>query len=368
MTVEDLIDLKAPTAVRPRPPTLTSIPSLLGVFQEEWDALALETYTLRQNLAQTRQDLSNALYQHDAAVRVIARLTKERDDAREALGKVNVGAATNGDAMHVDSRPLSEAILSKIQSTQENLSATRRKRPVPEDWATADTISAYTPKASSQSKHPGGTRLAVSEDGSLVLVGGSDGSVDIFSTARNQITSSLSAGSGAVTGALWAGDRALLSTSKGQVSVVDAIHDEELGKFTPHAGSVTGLALHPSGDLFASVSQDGSYAIYDLESMTIATQVSTGSGRCHNPCFQMMTNLSSSHMCTIPSRWSSSGSWYQRWHNKGLRHEVGHTSRGIRVWLACQANRLLRKWYLVRCGCGQVFDSIYLGHSEGSRG
>jgi len=123
LSLEDLIDLKTPRAVRPRPPTLTSIPSLLGVFQEEWDALALETYTLKQNLAQTRQELSTALYQHDAAVRVIARLTKERDEAREALSKINVGrvhaATANGDAMQVDRAPLPEAIQEKIETTKE---------------------------------------------------------------------------------------------------------------------------------------------------------------------------------------------------------------------------------------------------------
>jgi pre-mRNA-processing factor 19 len=83
--------------------------------------LALETYQLRQNLAQSRQDLSNALYQHDAAVRVIARLTRERDEARKALSSVDVGSTTqtNGDAMHVDPTPLPEAIQAKIASTQE---------------------------------------------------------------------------------------------------------------------------------------------------------------------------------------------------------------------------------------------------------
>lgn len=121
LSSDDLVELKTQRVVRPRPPTLTSIPSLLGVFQEEWDALALETYTLRQTLAQTRQELSTALYQHDAAVRVIARLTKERDEARDALSKVSVGAVrgpSGDDAMQVDSAGLPEAILARIESTQ----------------------------------------------------------------------------------------------------------------------------------------------------------------------------------------------------------------------------------------------------------
>ncbi len=121
LTTEDLVDLKIARVVRPRPPTLTSIPSLLSVFQNEWDALALETYTLRQQLAQTRQELSTALYQHDAAVRVIARLTRERDEARDALSKVtvNAGRASNGDAMQVDAQGLPAAIASKVEATQE---------------------------------------------------------------------------------------------------------------------------------------------------------------------------------------------------------------------------------------------------------
>lgn len=119
--MEDLIDLKSAKIVTPRPPTLTSIPSLLSTFQNEWDALALETFTLRQQLQQTRQELTTALYQHDAAVRVIARLSRERDEARDALSKVTIGAgnASNGDAMQIDSQGLPEELAAKVDAAHE---------------------------------------------------------------------------------------------------------------------------------------------------------------------------------------------------------------------------------------------------------
>jgi len=121
LEVADLIDLKSVRIVTPRPPTLTSIPSLLSTFQNEWDALALETFTIRQQLGQTRQELATALYQHDAAIRVIARLTQERDAARDALSRVTVGAgsATNGDAMQIDSQGLPEGLIEKVDAAQE---------------------------------------------------------------------------------------------------------------------------------------------------------------------------------------------------------------------------------------------------------
>lgn len=45
----------------------------------------LEAFQLRADAQKLRQDLSHALYKEDAAMRVLARVMKERDQARAAL-------------------------------------------------------------------------------------------------------------------------------------------------------------------------------------------------------------------------------------------------------------------------------------------
>lgn len=69
MSQEDLLIVKSNKAVKPRTTPATSIPGLLSLFHDEWDALMLETHTLRQSLHSVRQELSHALYQNDAACR-----------------------------------------------------------------------------------------------------------------------------------------------------------------------------------------------------------------------------------------------------------------------------------------------------------
>jgi pre-mRNA-processing factor 19 len=85
MTEEDLMSVQINRALRPRSLVGTSIPGLLSNLQNEWDELMLETFALKSQLDSTRQELAQALYQHDASCRVIARLMRERDEARAML-------------------------------------------------------------------------------------------------------------------------------------------------------------------------------------------------------------------------------------------------------------------------------------------
>ncbi|EED22892.1 cell cycle control protein (Cwf8), putative [Talaromyces stipitatus ATCC 10500] len=273
LSTDDLVELKTARVVRPRPPTLTSIPSLLGVFQEEWDALALETYTLRQALVQTRQELSTALYQHDAAVRVIARLTKERDEARETLSKISVGSArapAGGDAMQVDSAKIPDSVVARIEETQAKLSKSRIKRPIPEGWATSEAIQSYKPAVSSEPLYPGGKSLSVDSTGDLALVGGVDGIAGVYSISKQQIVQTLKVGS-PITDAVFAGSTAVVASASGSVKFFN--NGTETASFDSHAGEATAVVVHPTGDIVASVGADKSYVLYDLATSSVITQI-----------------------------------------------------------------------------------------------
>ncbi|KAI5684793.1 Prp19 [Leishmania braziliensis] len=59
-----------------------SVPTLLERLQVEWEGVALEQFSLRQQVTQLQLELAHALQQYDAACRVIARLSKELDSHR----------------------------------------------------------------------------------------------------------------------------------------------------------------------------------------------------------------------------------------------------------------------------------------------
>lgn len=84
--------------VPPRLPTAASLPALLGSVQAEYDALLLELCDTRRALEDARRELSQALYQNDASVRVVARLVMERDGAREQLAAMSAQVAAAGPA------------------------------------------------------------------------------------------------------------------------------------------------------------------------------------------------------------------------------------------------------------------------------
>ncbi|KAJ2720928.1 hypothetical protein GGI07_004324 [Coemansia sp. Benny D115] len=322
LSKDDVVALQPnPPAVKPRPPTLTSIPALLSTFQNEWDALVLETFTLKQQYQQVRQELSQALYQNDAACRVVARLIKERDEARQALTSLQAQAsyaetkpipASNGqsgasDAMEVDAsahKPESgmestspsdqndeETYYAKAAETAKVLNKARIKRETPPGLVSAEAWKSATQGSVVESLHsstkPGILTLCVDKSGTLALTGGVDNHAEIYSRENDQTLATLKGHTKKITSALWvngggmdqqivtaSADKSIRIWSPKPANAEEGKDVKSIGWTKTHiikayAAEVVGLSLHPCNRYFASASADGSWAIHSLGGITI---------------------------------------------------------------------------------------------------
>jgi pre-mRNA-processing factor 19 len=110
----------------------------------------------------------------------------------------------------------------------------------------------------------------------LALIGGVDGVVGVYSLSQKSVVQTLKT-DGPVTDATWAGDKAVVGSSTGSVKVFE--NGAEVASFNSHAGEVTGVAVHATGDIVASVGVDKSYVLYDLATNTVASQIFTDAGK-----------------------------------------------------------------------------------------
>ncbi|KIJ68708.1 hypothetical protein HYDPIDRAFT_81838 [Hydnomerulius pinastri MD-312] len=285
----DLVTVKGnPKAAPPKPPTATSIPALLHTLQNEWDATVLGTFALQQQYNNARQELSYSLYAQDAATRVIARLIRERDAAREALANVQASmgiapAPSNGEDVEMAEEAAQEGALPKdvvdqIDETQQALSSTRKKRKAPAGYTTAAEVKTFTAKHTIPSLHsasPAGmTSIAVSRTNpSQFLTGGNDKIVQLYDKSTDKVLASLKGHTKKVNHVAFRerdGDNTLvLSAGADKIAKVWS-HDSASGEYLPkatirsHKGDLTGLAVHPTSTLVAFSSLDKTYSLHEL--------------------------------------------------------------------------------------------------------
>ena len=122
----------------------------------------------------------------------------------------------------------------------------------------------------------GGKSLALDASGDLALVGGSEGDAGVYSLSEKRVVRTLKGNGGSVTDAVWVGDKAVVSATTGAVRVYE--NGAEIASFSSHAGEATALAVHPTGDILASVGVDKSYVLYDLATSSTITQIFTDTG------------------------------------------------------------------------------------------
>ena len=278
MTEADLVEIKSSAmangAAKPRVVETTSIPAMLTMFQNEWDALALENAHLRKSLDVARRELAQHLYQYDAACRVIARLKKERDEAIARGG----GTAASAPAPVPKSVPevkdeeqkieMPASDLKKICDLAKKLSKSRRKLPTPPDLAAPSDIKAWTGTRRKQISSPAtcldvrGDCFAVGcENGEVVLAERQeDGEINI-----SEVRQPKSAGSAVKAVKLHPTIQDLLFTgsSDGTVEIWKA---GACSGTIKHDTWISGIDVQATGDYVCTSSFRGDWKMADISS------------------------------------------------------------------------------------------------------
>jgi len=300
LSEDQLVEIKTSPLVKPKPPSATSIPAILKSLQDEWDAVMLHSFTLRQQLQTARQELSHALYQHDAACRVIARLNKEVTAAREALATLKpqaspmlagaqMQAASQAAAMEQggagDSQEvtgITEEIVEKLQEKATVLTQERKKRgkTVPEGLATADSIKQFVAKSSHPGLHsasvPGILALDISvADTDKIVTGGADKNATVFNKNLEQVVAVLKGHSKKVNRVVYHQTEDLVITASHDttVRVWNAASGACGHVLRVHDGPVTGLSLHATGDYVLTTSTDQHWTFSDISTGKLVSRV-----------------------------------------------------------------------------------------------
>ena len=272
-----------------------SLPSMLDAFRGEWDAVVLESHTLRSQLLDTRQQLSVALYEKDAARRVIANLLKERED----LKRMVVDGASNGDVVHMDidtstspSNSNSNSSSSSSSSSSSTpgpvtsesiitangaISAARGTRKKPTNWTTNDAMKTFTETAS-RSPHKSSAKgilsIAIHPNTaeSLVLSGGVDRQCKMLSSNTYKVQGTMSGHKGGVTcvgftPAFGTGHSPITASEDGTIKIWDSSVKKTMkcqSTLTGHQSGISSLSLHPTLPLCLTTSKsDGTWRTWD---------------------------------------------------------------------------------------------------------
>uniref|UniRef100_A0A8C1KFZ7 Pre-mRNA-processing factor 19 n=1 Tax=Cyprinus carpio TaxID=7962 RepID=A0A8C1KFZ7_CYPCA len=299
LSEEQLIDIKVSHPIRPKAPSATSIPAILKSLQDEWDAVMLHSFTLRQQLQTTRQELSHALYQHDAACRVIARLTKEVTAAREALATLKPQAGliapqatpasqtaavvSNSSRLFMHSLGVGEKRFLHLES---------RGKTVPEDLIRAEDLGKFRQVASHglhSASIPGIISLDLCPtDTNKVLTGGADKNVVVFDRREEQIVATLKGHTKKVSSVIYHPAQSVVFSASpdSTIRVWSVTGGNCVQVIRAHEASVTGLSLHATGDYLLSSSEDQYWAFSDIQTGRVLTKVTDETAGCALTCAQ----------------------------------------------------------------------------------
>jgi len=316
LDTDQLIEVRPESIVRPKAPNHTSIPAILKALQDETDSIMLNNYSQRTQLQTTRQELSHALYQHDAACRVIARLQKETNATREALATLKPSQAQvphELDHVEADSEVvegLSDEVKAKIEEQNAALTKGRKELVTKRKAALCgvEKLHNYTTQKTVKDLHEAGKQIVCMDMSKLdntKIVTGSESNVVVYDTNAAAVVSKFDGHKGAVSKVVYHTSKdVVFSASEDSTVRVWSLEGGAGTTIKAHKAAVTGIALHPLGSYILSSSKDHSWAFSDIESGNVLTKATESEAKLESSDF----------------------------HPDGLFFGVGTSTGGVKIW------------------------------------
>ncbi|KAF5181952.1 Pre-mrna-processing factor 19-like protein [Thalictrum thalictroides] len=284
LTMDDLLPIKTNKVVKPRPLQAASIPGLLGMFQNEWDALMLSNFAIEQQLHTARQELSHALYQAERQIPMTASAAATANASMLANGKRAAEDEELGPGGKKIRPGIANLIIEELTDCNAMLSQQRKKRQIPSTLAPIDSLERYT-QISSHPLHktskPGILSADIHPKKDIIATGGLDTNAVIFDRASGQILSSLSGHSKKVNSVKFVSRDELFVTGSADKTVRVWQGNEE-GNYNcrhilkDHSAEVQAVTIHATNNYFVTASLDNTWCFYDLSSGLCLTQVGLG--------------------------------------------------------------------------------------------
>jgi pre-mRNA-processing factor 19 len=245
----------------------------------------LETYNFKQRLETSRLELSHTLYQLDAACRVIARVTAERDAARRDLEALKQQIGLGGSFTRTDGEPvqgLDNDIRNLLTSTSQTLSSERKTREPSPSLVSANSLSGYKQTGNyppHKASIPGILCLDIHpKQQNLTLTGGADRNAIIFDRSTEKKVSTLVGHTKEVTCNRFHTVQDLLITGSADTTIrlwtpappnegdpPSHVSYKTSHIITRHKAEVVQISLHATHEFIVSASRDFTWAFHSIE-------------------------------------------------------------------------------------------------------
>ena len=249
-----------------------SIPAALEGLSRAFAQQSAELAARDAQIASLSAQLATALYQQEAAIRVIARLQKAIDSGSSAM--------EIGEAEPAGSGALDEAVVTALDEWNAGAQAERKKRSKG-GFSKPATMAKYV-EVGSVSAVPTETESATALAGcgsndALLAVGTSAGTVALVDRTTTSVRSVLPAPTAGapslVTGVSFIGESPVASFASGAVALWREETPTTIVAPTPGPLGLAGLSVHPSASWLITYAETGSWTLVDVERTTSLVSV-----------------------------------------------------------------------------------------------